>query len=74
MKLICEGYTSEVRRLLRDAPDEPAYLDCREFYFGMFNHSIEKNKETKMVSPIAVAVNVGDYELLDDLLTRKAYP
>jgi len=74
MKLICEGYTSEVRRLLRDTPDEPAYLDCREFYFGMFNHSIEKNKETKMVSPIAVAVNVGDYELLDDLLTRKAYP
>eukprot|EP00347_Sterkiella_histriomuscorum_P003332 403364693 len=68
MKFICEGYSSEVRRLLRDAPDEPSYLDCREFYFGMFMHSIDKNKESKMISPIAVAVNVGDYELVDDLL------
>ena len=68
MKFICEGYTSEVRRLLRDAPSDPSYLDCREFYFGMFINSVEKNKESKMISPIAVAVNVGDYEMLDDLL------
>lgn len=71
MKFICEGYTSEVRRLLREAPNEPSYLDSREFYFGMFMHSIDKNKESKMISPIAVAVNVGDYELVDELLNRK---
>lgn len=68
MKFICEGYTSEVKRLLREAPDEPAFLDSREFYFGMFMHSIEKSKESKMISPIAVAVNVGDYDLVDELL------
>ena len=61
MKFICEGYTSEVKRLLNEAPDEPAYLDCREFYFGMYMKSIEKSKETKIISPIAVAVNVGDF-------------
>ena len=36
MKLLCEGYTSEIQRLLRGAPDEPRYLDSKEFYFGMF--------------------------------------
>ncbi|CDW86950.1 ankyrin repeat protein [Stylonychia lemnae] len=75
MKFICEGYTTEVRRLIRDAPNEPNYLDCREFYFGMFVNSVDKSKESKMISPIAVAVNVGDYEMLDDLLNlRKKSP
>jgi hypothetical protein len=27
LKLLCEGYTSEVKRLLRGAPDELKFLD-----------------------------------------------
>lgn len=56
---------------MQNAPDDPKFLECSQFYFAMFTHSIEKNKEQKMISPIAVAVNVGDYELLDTLLNCK---
>lgn len=37
----------------------------------MFMPQIDKSKESKMISPIAVAVNVGDYELVDSLINRK---
>jgi hypothetical protein len=37
----------------------------------MFTHSIEKAKESRLVSPIAVAVNVGDVDLLDVLVSSK---
>ena len=32
---------------------------------------IDTNKESKMISPIAVAVNIGDLELLSTLLKCK---
>jgi hypothetical protein len=34
----------------------------------MFHQQVDKAKEQKLISPIAVAVNVGDPELLEILL------
>ena len=53
---------------MQSAPNNPKFLDSSYFYFSMFNKSIDKNKESKIISPLAVAVNVGDPDLVDFLL------
>ena len=69
MKYMCEGYVEEVRKLFEGAPkDDMRFRDCKQFYFAMFHHQVDKAKEQKLISPIAVAVNVGDPELLEILL------
>ena len=37
----------------------------------MFQQQVDKAKESKLVSPIAVAVNVGDPDLLKILMDSK---
>jgi len=73
LKLICEGETEAVRKLLREAPNANAFLSSKEFNFHMFTHSVEKNKETKLLSPLCVALNVGDFELVAVLINCKVY-
>ena len=37
----------------------------------MYHQQVDHNKETRLISPIAVAVNVGDPQLLTVLLKSK---
>ena len=72
MKFLCEGSTNDVQSLFAGAPeDEPKFRSSEQFYFAMFHQQVDHNKETKLISPIAVAVNVGDPMLLEILLKSK---
>jgi hypothetical protein len=51
-----------------NAPDNHQFNDFNQFKFKMHNQSINQSREEIFVSPIALAVNIGDYALLDSLL------
>ena len=72
MKFLCDGAVQEVHQLFSGAPeDDPKFRDSEQFYFAMYHQQVDHNKETKLISPIAVAVNVGDPQLLTVLLKSK---
>lgn len=75
MKYLCEGYVYEVKKLLENAPrGNPRFKNCEEFYFAMFSSNVERSKESRLVSPIAVAVCVGDPSLLESLINCNHKP
>jgi hypothetical protein len=65
---MCKGNSVEVHRMLKQAPDLPDFNDCGQFRFKMYHSNINKNKEEVYVTPVGLAVNIGDYALLDSLL------
>lgn len=62
MDLITSGNSLGVHRLLKLAPEN----DANKYRFKMIN----KQGEEIFVSAIALAVNVGDYSMLDSLLNH----
>lgn len=62
LDLITSGNALGVHRLLKLAPEN----DFAKFRFKMQN----KQGEEIFVSPIALAVNVGDYSMLDSLINH----
>ena len=72
MKFLCEGQVVEVSELFAGIPqDNDNFTNNESFYFEMFHHQVYYKKEQKIVSPVAVAVNVGDPEILEILLSCK---
>ena len=65
---MCKGNTIDVHRMLKQAPDLPDFNDCGMFRFKMYHQNINKNKEEIFVTPLALAVNIGDYAMLDSIL------
>ena len=75
MKFLCEGQSNEVRDLFIGIPEgDEKFTNNESFYFEMFHQQVYYKKEQKIISPIAVAVNVGDPELLAILLSCMAIP
>lgn len=62
LELIQSGNSIGVHRLLKVAPE----TDYRHYKFKMIN----KQGEEIFVSAIALAVNLGDYAMLDSLLNN----
>ena len=62
LELITSGNSLGVQRLLKFAP----HSDYNKFRFKMVN----KSGEEIFVSAISLAVNVGDYQMLDSILTH----
>lgn len=63
-----QGHSIEVKDLLSKAPDDPKFNDFTHFQFRMFSSNVNKSREEITVSPIALAVCIGDYGMLDSLL------
>ena len=73
MQLLCRGKTDEVERMLLNAPpfnEEPGFTDAAKYKFSMFNRKIQELRETKICSPLAIAVNSGDINLVEIVLTH----
>lgn len=67
MKLICENQVTDVAKLLATVK-RSVDLDCEHYYFTMHLQQVDKVKEKKVVSPLAVAVLTGNPLLLHSLL------
>ena len=65
---MCKGRSLEVHRLLKQAPNQADFNDAKTFKFKMFHQNLNKNREEIFITPIALAVNIGDYAMLDALL------
>ena len=65
IKLICDGKEQEIERLLVAAPAD--FKDSAELYFTVVSHS-ERMRESKVISPVGLAVNVGKFESVKVLL------
>lgn len=65
LDLITAGNTREVRNTLAKAPDIPKFKDFEEYQFKMVNNGLRISREDVFVSILALAVNVGDYGMLD---------
>ena len=65
---MCKGRALEVHRLLKSAPDQPEFNDAKTFKFKMFHQNLNKNREEIFITPVALAVNIGDYSMLDAIL------
>ena len=65
---MCKGLSVEVHRMLKMAPNQPEYNDYAHFKFKMFHQNVNKQREEIFISPIALAVNIGDYAMVDSLL------
>ena len=63
-----QGNSLKVKDLLSNAPADPKFNDFTQFQFRMFTTNVNKSKEEITVSPIALAVCIGDYGMLDSLL------
>lgn len=65
---MCKGLTVEVHRMLKQAPLLPEFNDYSHFKFKMFHQNVNKQREGIFISPVALAVNIGDYAMVDSLL------
>ena len=67
LELMSAGQSKGVQDVLAKAPDDRLFNDFNEFKFKMHQTNINRTREEVLVSPIALAVNVGDYAMLDAL-------
>ena len=59
--------------MLANAPaysDNPGFTDARLYKFTMFKRDLGELKEDKVCSPLAIAVCIGDPQLVDVVLTH----
>ena len=68
MQLICKGETVELENLLRTAPafkEYPEFTDYKTFKFSMFKKDVGEFMESKVCSPLAIAVCSGDLKMIE---------
>ena len=71
MQLICKGETQEMENLLRTAPvfkENPEFTDYKTYKFSMFKKDIGEFMESKVCSPLAIAVCSGDLKMVELIL------
>lgn len=71
MQLICKGQPEEVEHMLMQAPSygqHPGFTDARTYKFSMFRRDVGELREDKVCSPLAIAVSVGDANLVEVIL------